>query len=172
MMARQKYRTTGPLLEAKLSLLVQRSYCAELYMSDIRLSGSIALLWHSSRKQTILNLNRWYIWVSAASTEPLKCLARYSGRLSGRAWSAIFIGNPRRWGLHWEIRYSWQQDKIRFMQFNFDYTTVNMTSPKSTILCIFSYPAPPVFRAEKTVWWNLYHHTSLPMWFAQIIYRI
>lgn len=31
------------------------------------------------------------------------------------------------------------------MQFNYDYTTVNMTSPKSTILCIFSYPAPPGF---------------------------
>lgn len=30
MVARQKYRTTGPLLEAKPSLLVRRSYCAEL----------------------------------------------------------------------------------------------------------------------------------------------
>lgn len=47
------------------------------------------------------------------------------------------------------------------MQFNVDHTTVNMTSPKSTILCIFSYPAPPVYRAEKTVGWNLYHHTPL-----------
>ena len=53
------------------------------------------------------------------------------------------------------------------MQCNVDLTTVNIVESiiksKMYILCIFSYPAHPVYRAENLLW-TLYHQTSLGGW--------